>query len=37
LCASAVPHALNQGTISDWLHKEQKAFMKKRQARFDAT
>jgi len=36
LCASAAPHATNQGTISDWLHTEQKAFMKKRSAKFDA-
>lgn len=36
ICPSALPHSHNQGAISDWLHIEQKAFMKKRQARFDA-
>ena len=35
LCPSALPHALNQGTSSDWMSNEQEKFLRNQGARFE--
>lgn len=35
LCASALPHAKDQGTAADWMRREQAVYMRRRQERFD--